>query len=455
MDEIAVDQVAAAIQRFLGEQLEKKLEPEQKALDKCRPEDSEKRVAIQERISALQHKYTLDIWMEDAATRMASQLKFGTHISKGVHPGSKGDNVNFSGGSPLPKGIVGSQTLANLSLDANGNAAALPLAAFFDAWVSEADNIKVVDVIEAGSPAQIAALASGGQKAQQYVAHFKEALANTTDQPATHERNKQILWPLNDAIKGDQYITLVPLYPSSLTSDFFTRVNAVRYSDENKLARDNRKKKSVEQQAYKAVPDVAVVRLGGTKPQNISRLTSKQSGRNYLLQSLPPRIGGEQAYRLTKEQQSLFSHRLNQYAYFGLKTLFDVVRSEKKTLEQRDSRKQGLDIILAEVLKAAAHIQRTYPAGWSRDYQLSMAEKCWLDPQRGALEGEKAFSATRDGASWQQNVIEAFAHWLNAALRVEFPKRTAEFGDAEFREWKRAMEAAIGVSQRANEGVFL
>lgn len=454
MDEITAEQVSAAIHSFLSEQLDKKLEPEQKALDKCKAEDDEKRVLIQESIAALKHKYTLDVWMDDAATRMASQLKFGTHISKGIHPDSKGDNVNFNGAAPLPKGVVGSQTLAKLSLDANGNAAALPLAAFFDTWVSEADNIKVVDVIEAGSPALVEAFASDSEQAQQHVARFKEVLANSADQPTTHERNKQILWPLDDAIKDDQYIALVPLYPSAFTSDFFGRVNAVRYSDENKQARDNRKKKSVEQQAYKAVPDIAVARLGGTKPQNISRLTSKQSGRNYLLQSLPPQIGGERSYRLNKEQESLFSRRLNQYAYFGLKTLFDVVRNEKKTVEQRDTRKHGLEIVLAEVLKAAAQIQRTYPAGWSQDYQLSMAEKYWLDPNRGELEGEEAFLAARDASNWQQEIIESFAHWLNTSLRAEFPKRTAEFGDAEFREWKRAMEAAIGASQRAKEGVF-
>ena len=454
MDEITAEQVSAAIHNFLKEQLEKKLEPEQKALDKCKVEDDEKRVLIQERITALKHKYSLDEWMNDAATRMASQLKFGTHISKGVHPDSKGDNVNFSGGSPLPKGIVGSQTLATLSLDANGNAAALPLAAFFDTWVSEAENIKIVDVIRADSVALAEVFATETAQAQENVARLKDALANSADKPVTHERNKQVLWPLNNAMRDDQYISLVPLYPSSFTSDFFGRVNAVRYSEANKQARDNRKKKSVEQQAYKAIPDVAVMRLGGTKPQNISRLTSKQSGRNYLLQSLPPQIGSGRSYRLNKEQESLFSRRLNQYAYFGLKTLFGVVRNEKKNLQQRDTRKHGLEIILAEVLKAAAQIQQTYSSGWSRDYQLSMAEKYWLDPKRGELEGEEAFSLAREKSDWQQEIIESFAHWLNTALRGEFPKRAAEFGDAEFREWKRAMEFAIGASQRAKEGVF-
>lgn len=454
MDEITAEQVSAAIHSFLSEQLNKKLEPEQKALDKCKAEDDEKRVLIQERIAALKHKYTLNVWMEDAATRMAIKLKFGTHISKGTHPKSKGDNVNFRGASPLPKGIVGSQTLTKLSLDANGDADLLPLAEFLDTWVSEHSGIKFSDLVLADSPVLDGMFSNDAEISKQHKAAFKKALENSIESPKTDGRNKQILWPLEGSISGDQYMMLVPLYPASLTHDFFYRVNSVRYSEENKLAKDNRKKKSVEQTAYKAIPDLAALKLGGANSQNVGRLTSKKTGRNYLLQSLPPKIGGERTYRLNREQESLFSRRLNQYAGFGFKTLFNVVRNEKKTVEQRDTRKHGLEIILAEVLKAAAQIQRTYPAGWSQDYQLSMAEKSWLDPNRGALEGEEAFLAARDASNWQQEIIESFAHWLNASLRAEFPKRTAEFGDAEFREWKRAMEAAIGASQRAKEGVF-
>ncbi|KXJ50813.1 MAG: hypothetical protein AXW15_12315 [Neptuniibacter sp. Phe_28] len=454
MDEITAEKVSAAIHNFLKEQLEKKLGPKQKTLDKCKPEDAEKRALIQEDITALKHEYTLSVWMKDAATRMASKLKFGTHISKGIHPKSDGDNVSFRRASSLPKGIVGSQTLSNLSHDANRDAKLLPLAEFLDTWVSESSGIKISDLVLADSPVLDSVFSSDTEISKQYAAAFKKALENPINNPKTDGCNKQILWPLEGAMANDQYMTLVPLYPSSFTHDFFYRVNSVRYSEENKLAKDNRKKKNVEQAAYKAIPDIAVLKLGGGNSQNVGRLTVKKSGRNYLLQSLPPQIGSGRSYRLNKEQESLFSRRLNQYSYFGLKTLFGVVRNEKKNLQQRDTRKHGLEIILAEVLKAAAQIQQTYSSGWSRDYQLSMAEKYWLDPKRGELEGEEAFLLAREKSDWQQEIIESFAHWLNTALRGEFPKRAAEFGDAEFGEWKRAMEFAIGASQRAKEGVF-
>ena len=248
MDEITAEKVSAAIHNFLKEQLEKKLGPKQKTLDKCKPEDAEKRALIQEDITALKHEYTLSVWM----------------------------------------GIVGSQTLSNLSHDANRDAKLLPLAEFLDTWVSESSGIKISDLVLADSPVLDSVFSSDTEISKQYAAAFKKALENPINNPKTDGCNKQILWPLEGAMANDQYMTLVPLYPSSFTHDFFYRVNSVRYSEENKLAKDNRKKKNVEQAAYKAIPDIAVLKLGGGNSQNVGRLTLKKSGRNYLLQSLPP-----------------------------------------------------------------------------------------------------------------------------------------------------------------------
>src|SRR5690606_14425770 len=130
-----------------------------------------------------------------------------------------------------------------------------------------------------------------------------------------------------------------------------------RFSDENKQARESRKKKPAEHQAYLSIPDIAVVRLGGTKPQNISQLTSKQSGRNYLLPSLPPSLDSKQSYRLNKTQTTLFEARLVQCCGFGLKELFEVVTERKNTVDIRDARKDALDLIIAGIFKLAESIQ--------------------------------------------------------------------------------------------------
>ena len=456
MEDISENQDQTAVRRFLDEQLEKKQEPDLKALAKLDPtKDTTKITQLDENLAKLKEKYSLEAWMQDAAERMAGQLRFGTHISKGIHPDSKGDNLNFQADNPLPEGLIGSQTLASLPVDANGNAAALPLAAFFETWVDETKDIKIRHLIQAQHPAVKKALSADEEKSNGYFDNFYQALTNPIESPATHERNKQILWPLEEAIAEDNYCTLVPLYPSALTSQFFSALNNLRFSDKNKQARDSRKKKPSEHQTYVSIPDVAVVRLGGTKPQNISQLTSKQSGRNYLLSSLPPSLNSKQSYRLNKTQTTLFEQRLTQCCSFGLKELYEVVAEQKNTVDVRDARKDALDLIIAGIFKLVETIQTSYTAGWSKDYQLSMAEKYWLDPYRVRLEGEEEFAKNREQSDWVQEIVELFSLWLNQRLQKRFKNIASYFGDTEFTEWQREIEQAIKASLRSGKELFI
>jgi CRISPR-associated protein Csy1 len=435
--------------------LQKKLEPEQKALAKLDPEkDAKKIFEINERIQSLKEKYRLNTWMADAASRMAGQLRFGTHISKGIHPDSRGDNLNFQSAPDLPGGLVGSQLLLDLPLDANGNAAALPLAAFFEAWVSESQRVKLRDLIQTNHSSIDGVFSSDVNDSREHARCFKATLDNVVTNPTSSERNKQILWPLTDAIASNQYITLVPLYPSSLTSVFFQKINGARYSEENKQARDNRRKKNVEQQAYISIPHIGITRLGGTKPQNISQLTSKQGGRNYLLSSLPPVIGEQSDYRVGKNQTTLFDARLVRFCRPGFSQLYEVVKSIKKNVSVRDYRKEAMDFILAEIFQLAGRIQQTYPPGWSKDYQLNMAEKYWLDPGRAELESEEEFTKAREDTEWQVTLCKNFALWINERLQRKFPEQAINFGDPEFLEWLREMEEAIKSEQRSGGEVF-
>ncbi len=454
MHEINHEQVTQAIEGFLSRQLAKKLEPLEKSRDKLDPViQVDQYTEITEKITQFKKKYERDVWMQDAAERMAKQLHFGTHISKGVHPDSKGDNVNFQSKETLPDGLVGSQTLAEIPLDANGNAAALPLAAFFETWVGEEKHIRIRHLIQEQHPALKGVFSSQEEVSEKYAKAFKSALDGDISLPNSHERNKQLIWPLAGAIASDSYVTLIPLYPSSLSSQFFSALNQVRYSEANKQARDSRKKKTAEHQAYVSLPDIGVTRLGGTKPQNVSLLTSKQSGRNYLLPSIPPISNSTYTFRLQKDQQSLFNKRLRRICFYELKDLYAIVGA-KNNVEVRDARKGSLDLILARVFELAEHIQQTYSPGWSKNYQLDMEEKYWLDPKRALLEDEEVFVEARETTNWQQSICERFALWVNERLQYEFPKQAINFADPEYREWMREIEKAIKASQRKGREVF-
>lgn len=444
-----------AVSGFLAEQLNKKLEPERKNLEKAELAlDQEKIEAAKTKIEQLEQKYILDNWMDDAANRMASQLKFGTHISKGVHPDSRGDNVYFRAEHPLPDGVVGSQVLKASALDANGNAAALPLAAFFNYFVGEESSVKLRDLIQNTHSAIQGAFAETEEKSQEYATLFKAALDNDITNPVTYDRNKQLLWPLSEtAIQENRYICLVPLYPSALTHSLYQTINEARYSEANKQARESRKKKSVEQRSYLSINELAITKLGGTKPQNISQLISSQGGRNYLLPSLPPKLN-QSGFSISKIQTSFFNNRLRYFCRFGLNELFEVIQADKSTMDVREQRKQALDMILGQILGLAASIQESYMPGWSKDYQLDMAQKFWLDPGREVLEGEETFAERKASSDWVSAIEKGFSLWLNKQLKDQFRQKKYDFGETEYLEWMKEMRQAIKASQRNGQGVF-
>ena len=447
--------VRQAINGFLAELLNKKLEPEQKELEKAEvANDEEKITAIRDKIEKIQQKYRFDNWLDNAANRMAPQLKFGTHISKGVHPDSKGDNINFTGATNLLDGFVGSQTLTALNLDASGNAAALPLFAFFNINipVDEPREIRLRDLIQADHPELSGIFASDPVKSDEYQALFKKALSNPLTSPATCECNKQLLWPTDEVV--DNYTCLVPLFPSALTHALYNRIKEALYSAENKLARDNKKKKTAQQKDYVSISDLAVTILGGSKPQNVSKLTSENGGRNYLLPSLPPQISRQTKFSISKRQRTIFNNSLRYHCYSGLQELYSVIESPRNTVDVREQRKEALDMILSQILVIATSIQKLNQAGWSKDYELDMAEKCWLDPERADLKDEAAFAEQRASGDWVNQIERGFSLWLNHILKEKFKKQHYDFNDAEHLEWLKAMRAAIKASQRAGEGVF-
>lgn len=239
MPDISTAQVRAAILGFLQGQYEKKAEADLKKLAKAEEAGDKAKIAsLQTALSALK----ANAWLEQVAVRFAAQLKFGSHISKGIHSCSQGDNVIFQTDFELPASLAGSQSLRKTEkkLDATRNATALPLAAFFDTIVDEASQSTLLDLLLQDHPALKGAFADDRERSDRYRQVFQTALQAQTDTPASDERNKQILWPLgDDAIKTDRYITLIPLHPASLTHSFYQKVKQVKkqhFGEENAQA---------------------------------------------------------------------------------------------------------------------------------------------------------------------------------------------------------------------------
>lgn len=450
---------SGAVKAFLASQYEKKTETEQKQLVKAvESSDHQKVTELKETLAEAKDKYSVANWISDAAIRMAKQLNFGTHISKGVHPDAKGDNVSFEAVNHLPETLVGTHSIDSGYIDANGNAAALPLAAFFDFKIDETTKIR--DLILADNADFIASLSSDQTIATTYHQAFKSAIQNAVTEPTTHERNKQTLWVTNAYQDEDNthldYINIVPLYPSVLTHEVYQSINHLKFSEENKAARDNRFSKTAEQQPYVSLNNLATVQLGGTKPQNVSLLMSKQGGRNYLLPSLPPMLNiANSTFKPSKFANTIFAKSLANKVNPIIQDIFYVVKSAKNNVDIRDARKEAMDEILKSIFEFANYMRNDLPAGWTKDSELDECEQFWLDPKRAELPDEEEWSTRREQTEWHKEIIHRFARWMNTLLQEKFKDIRTDIADPEHNQWERDIQAMKSLYERAGKGVFL
>ncbi len=201
--------------------------------------------------------------------------------------------------------------------------------------------------------------------------------------------------------------------------------------------------------------DLATVRLGGTKPQNVSQLMSKQGGRNYLLPSLPPVIGRDFNFRFSKFKRSIFDNNALIYqARKAIQDIFTVVKNPRNNVDVRDARKEAIDSVLHILFALVQGIRTTLPAGWSKDFALDLEYKYWLDPKRVSLPDEEAFAEAQAKDDWHEKIVSGFADWLNTLLKTEFPEQVSDFAQPERNEWKREITAMKDQYEREGRGIF-
>ena len=265
-------------------------------------------------------------------------------------------------------------------------------------------------------------------------------MADKVSAPSTGARTKQLYWLAgDDAFDDSQYQLLAPLYATSLAHVVHRELQEHRFGDANKEARQARRDGKMHDGVFHHYPDLAVQKLGGTKPQNISQLNSERGGINYLLSSLPP-VWKSSDFRLPAHTASVFDrlfsgrvevrHTLRQFGTF-------LAKNPNETMETRDRVDAFVEQLIDEATIMAGGFHNALPGGWSLDEEyddLAMAEKLWLDPLRAELPGEPGFAQEWLWMDWPAAIGKRFAQWLNARLEGRFA-----VGDAEQRQWKKLL----------------
>jgi CRISPR-associated protein Csy1 len=385
----------------------------------------------------LQQQFSPEAWLANAARRVG-QLQVVTHSLKAIHPEAKGTNLYVEPSRMARSCLVGSHCLpSDFQGDVVGNAAALDVYKFLKL---EWQGRSLLECALDFDQDLVEALSRDREEAEGWVAAFA-SIVEPKGKPSSHARGKQLYWLMDEDPKDDQaYQLLAPLYATALTHHFYAQVSPSTwfFGDHNKAARKALREKLPFDGGYTSYPNLAVQKLGGTKPQNISQLNSERGGNNYLLASLPPSWESRDIYAPMRDPFRAFKRRSAVWKIIDeLKQFLEA--EPAKNMHTRDLRDDLTAMLVDELMLFTLDIH-SLPPGWSADEkcQLAPEEQYWLDPGRSLEDAE--FARARRQADWHAAVSTRAATWLNRELGR---KNSLRFGDSEHQHWQRQFDGVM------------
>ncbi|BBP95853.1 type I-F CRISPR-associated protein Csy1 [Burkholderia sp. SFA1] len=388
-------------------------------------------------------------WLKTAARRV-KQIQAVTHSLKAIHPDARGTNIHVipSDLPTLPE--LGTHALGtSVAADVVGNAAALDVYKLLKIEVAGRTLLQALIANEAHA---LNALDDDPAEARTLRDALISLTAERTGVASSHALAKQLDWLVGDDASDDaQYHLIAPLYATSLVQFVYDEVQDARFGEANKLARQSRRNGLPHDGVYREYRDLAVQKLGGNKPQNVSQLNSERRGNNYLLSSLPPVVRQNPRNYLPVNAQSAFDRA------FGARPLVRSAVRELKAFLSGDppknlhtrNRRNGLVDAIVEELVVYGYELRDQPAGWTRGpafEDLAEPEQLWLDPLRAELSDETEFASRWQYMDWPVQVGERFGKWLNGQLRAALP----ELGRVEARAWRKLLQGDMTWLQQVN-----
>ncbi|AYZ54755.1 type I-F CRISPR-associated protein Csy1 [Klebsiella oxytoca] len=392
--------------------------------------------AIAQERQELEVKYQPRNWLTDAARR-AGQISLVTHAAKFTHGDSKSSSIYRE--TLGDEGYLSTAVLANVAVDAVGNAAALDVAKLLQ---TEVGGDSLLACLKRGDRSPLMGFAENDAQLALWMEGFSQAL--TPVQPASHKLAKQIYFPVDGG-----YHLLSPLFATSLAQAMHEKMVAARFGEQAKAAREARRAGKWHAQPDVRYPNVAEMHFGGTKPQNISALNSSRGGRVWLLPSQPPKW--TMLDKAPQNLTSLFALRgdFNRAATDTVSRMVSLLKekTDNNNRHIRNARAGYVDELIDLLFLHAATYQQEAWQGWTLNSpDLPLHQQLWLDPWRSKT--DETFRSEREKGDWQRSVADDFARWLNYRLN----KARLDVGIAERREWQtqrlfsqrmREMEAIV------------
>jgi CRISPR-associated protein Csy1 len=371
-------------------------------------------------------------WLPHAANR-AGQISIATHPCTFSHPSSRKNKNGYASSiiatsQQANDGFLRSGNVA-VATDALGNAAALDVYKFL--MVELSDGQTLLQHMQQDTEYAKAALSISSPTAEQDYESLKQgflAMTETSGEVVTSSKIKQIYFPLNSGDKDAvDYHQLSVLTPSGIVFDLRKRLDTLRFGEDVKALRENKKKNQFGE-GYKEIYNLTTIAYGGTKPQNISVLNNQNGGKAHLFSSMPPVLFKRDLHFPSRDffAQNVY-YGACRTVFLKLHNLYQQESNNTDVRIQRDEYYQDIiDYVIEKLWQIRAIAKDQFLAEYS---QLSKSQRIWLQ-----------VNETPEDDVWLDDVLKKITHFLFNGYERTLAKKAIKFGDMEFKHMQKIVE---------------
>lgn len=331
---------------------------------------------VLEKQQECEQNFLLDNWLPDAAKR-AGQISVASHPCTFSHPSAR-KNKNGYVSSIIAKNkprIDGFLRSGNVSVepDALGNAAALDVYKFLSLEMSDQRSLLVHIEQESELARQLLDIPSCEYQA------LRDGFLKMVDSDqasVSSSKIKQVYFPIADG----EYHLLSLLTHSGHLFELRKRLDALRFGDAVKEARECKKTNHFHPAGYQEIFGLTTIGFGGTKPQNISVLNNQNAGKAHLLASIPPELTPRD---IRLPETDFFKESFNAWqAKEVLESLHRLFQTDYNNINLRDGRdyriQQYVDLVIEKMWQVRLFLE-AYSGELSS--ALPLEQKIWLYPE--------------------------------------------------------------------------
>lgn len=320
--------------------------------------------------------FKLGNWLPDAAKR-AGQISISTHPCTFSHPSARKNKNGYvtsiiAENSPKKDGFLRSGNL-NVPSDALGNAAALDVYKFLTLVMQ--DGLNLLEHIEQDTSIAQALLNQPNCDYYELRSGFLKMIESDKE-VITSSKIKQVYFPVD----FDEYHLLSILTNSGHLFEQRKRIDALRFGEDIKVARECKKSNKYHANGYREIFNLTTIGFGGTKPQNISVLNNQNAGKAHLLASIPPELKPRNVHI---PKTDFFKDSIKPWHF---KEVIESLHRILKTEHNNKNIRHGRDFRIQEYVDLI--IQKMWQVRlFLNDYdghlptELKLEQKIWLYPE--------------------------------------------------------------------------